>query len=252
MRSLTLLSLAATTCMWSACSFPSFQATKTIEFSVPAASLTSLVCTSHNGHIVVDGDPAATQVMVKAELTVRGETQEEANANLNLLEIGQEQNGSQLKLWGKYPTGTLVNRSPSFAFTMQVPANMQLELESHNGDLTVRGTDGALRMETHNGDIEAKVATSKVEVETHNGTVTLDLTGSGKLDGSVTSHNGGITIGLASAIHTTVEAGTHNGSVKAGANAAEASSSKKVLTYRIGDGSGKLLVSTHNGSVNIR
>jgi len=252
MRQSTLLSLVTTAALASACSYPRFQAKKTIEFTLPAASVSRLLCTSHNGRIVVDGDPTATAVNLKAEMSVRGHTQEEANANLNLLEVGQEQTDGQLKLWGKYPTGVFDNLSPSFAFTMTVPARMQLQLETHNGDLVARGTEGAIRLETHNGSIEAKVTTQKVEVETHNGAVALDLAGSGPLDGNISSHNGGIRIGIAGERGTTIEAATHNGSIQAGANVATASVSRNRLSGRIGDGSGKLVITTHNGSVTIR
>jgi Putative adhesin len=252
MRQSTLLSLVTVAALTSSCSYPRFQAKKTVEFTLPAASVSRLLCTSHNGKIVVDGDPAATAVNLKAEMSVRGHTQEEANANLNLLEVGQEQTDGQLKLWGKYPTGGLNNLSPSFAFTMTVPARMQLQLETHNGDVVARGTEGPIRLETHNGSIEAKVTTAKVEVETHNGTVELDLGGSGPLDGTVTSHNGGIRVGIGNDRGTRIEASTHNGSIQAGANVAEASVSRTRLSGKIGDGSGKLVITTHNGSVTIR
>lgn len=251
MRQSLLLSLVAIAALGSACSYPSFQAKKTVEFTLPSATVTRLLCTSHNGSIKVSGDAAATAIQLKAEMSVRGTTQEEADANLNLLEVGQEQADGTLKVWGKYPTGSLNNRSPSFSFTVTVPARMQLELESHNGGLTALGTDGPLRLETHNGNIDAKVATGKVEAVTHNGSVDLELAGAGRLDGTITSHNGGIRIGIAGDRGATVEAATHNGSVKAGAKVAEAAATRTSLRGRIGDGSGKLVITTHNGNVTI-
>lgn len=252
MRNSLLLPLVSIAALTSACSYPGFQAKKTVEFTLPAASVSRLLCTSHNGNIVIDGDPAATAVNLKAEMSVRGYTQEEANANLNLLEVGQEQADGQLKLWGKYPPGSLNDVSPSFAFTLTVPARMQLQLQSHNGDLIARGTEGPIQLETHNGSIEAKVTTAKVEVETHNGAVALDLAGSGPLDGTITSHNGGIRVGIGSDRGATIEAATHNGSIKAGEGIVTASVSRNRLRGKIGDGSGKLVITTHNGSVAIR
>jgi hypothetical protein len=251
MRHSLLLSLVAIAALGSACGYPSFQAKKTVELTLPTASVSRLLCTSHNGRIEVSGDAAATSINLKAEMSVRGSTQEEADANLNLLEVGQEQNDGTLKVWGKYPTGSLNNRSPSFSFTMTVPARMHLELESHNGGLTARGTDGPIRLETHNGDIDAKVATGKVEAETHNGSVELAIGGTGKLDGTVTSHNGGIRVGITGERGATIEAATHNGSIKAGAKVAEAAATRTSLRGRIGDGSGKLVITTHNGNVTI-
>lgn len=251
MRHTFLLPLVAVALLTSACSYPRFQARKTVELTLPAASVSRLQCTSHNGEIAIDGDPVATDVVLKVEMSVRGHSQEEADTNLDLLEVGQEEAGGQLKLWGKYPAGLLNNLSPSFAFTMTVPAQMELQLRSHNGDLIARGTKGAIRLETHNGSINANVSAAKVEVETHNGAVELDLAGSGPLDGTITSHNGGIRVGIGQ--HgATIEAATHNGSIRAGEGIVAASVTRNRLRGTIGDGSGRLAITTHNGSVTIR
>ncbi|MFY9342502.1 MAG: DUF4097 family beta strand repeat-containing protein [Planctomycetota bacterium] len=235
-----------------ACAFPNHKASKVVELSLPAAAVERLQCESHNGGITVNGDPAATDIGLRAELSVRGFSQEEADANLHLLEVGQETKDGTLRIFGKYPSGELLNRSPSFSFTLKVPQRMAVQLESHNGDIVADGVQGPAKLETHNGDIGGALRTGNLSATTHNGDVTLRIAGDGALDGEVTSHNGDIDLQLAEGLGTSLEASTHNGRVTPPSKLVDASLSRRKLKCRIGDGKGRLVVDTHNGDVLIR
>jgi hypothetical protein len=235
-----------------ACVFPNYKASKVVELKLPAAQIERLHCESHNGDITVTGDATASEISLQAELTVRGYSQEEADANLHLLEVAHEASGGTLHVFGKYPRSELNNRSPSFRFTLRVPTAMAVELSSHNGDIAATGIAGTAKLETHNGDIGGTLRTNHVVAETHNGDVDLRIDGDGALDGSVTSHNGDIDLVLASGLGTQLKASTHNGRVTPPANTADATVGKRRLTCRIGDGKGQLVVDTHNGDVVIR
>lgn len=234
------------------CSYPQHVASKVVELSIPAAGLTDLACESHNGRLSVVGDAAVTQVELRAELSVRGYSQGEADANLHLLEIGRETTGGRLRIFGKYPPDQLNNRSPSFAFSLKVPQGLAVQLESHNGDLVVRGVDGQMKLTTHNGSIEGSATTKRVEAVTHNGDVHLELAGEGSLDGTIESHNGTVVVGLGKGRGAMLAASTHNGDIDLTAEAADVQMSKRSLRARIGDGSGRLTVTTHNGDVHLR
>jgi DUF4097 and DUF4098 domain-containing protein YvlB len=246
------LSLTAVAVAAAACAFPNFKSTKVVELKLPATKLERLKCESHNGNIKLTGDAAAAEISLHAELTVRGHTQEEADANLHLLEVGQEQDGGTLRIFGKYPKGELNNRSPSFRFTLVVPTALAVELSSHNGNIAATGIAGTAKFETHNGNIDGSLRTNQVIADTHNGNVDLRLEGEGSLDGSVTSHNGNIDLVVASGLGTQLQASTHNGRVTPPANVVDAAASKRRFTCRLGDGKGKLVVGTHNGNVKIR
>lgn len=234
------------------CVYPNYKASKVVEFTIPAGNLQTIDCQSHNGDITVNGDPAVTEIALRAEMSVRGYSQAEADANLHLLEVGREETAGLLKIWGKYPSGELNNRSPGFRFTMKVPQRLALQLVSHNGDLNVQGTEGTARFETHNGDIGGSLQTNQVVATTHNGDVVLKLAGAGALDGEVTSHNGDIELTLAEGFGTRLAASTHNGRVTPPARIAEASVGKRSLAGSLGDGKGRLVVESHNGNVTFR
>lgn len=234
------------------CVFPNYQASKVVEFTIPAADLQKIDCQSHNGDIIVSGDPAASAVALRAELSVRGYSQAEADANLHLLEVCHEEALGTLRVWGKYPEGELGNRSPSFRFSMKVPPRLALQLLSHNGDVEATGTAGPVAIETHNGDIGGSLRTHHVVATTHNGDVDLRLEGDGALDGEIRSHNGDIAVALADGLGTSLEATTRNGRVTPPVRVAEASIGKRSLRCSLGDGKGRLVVETHNGNVVFR
>ena len=234
-----------------ACSYPRYVATKTVEYTIPATSTTNLLCQTHNGHITVTGESNTSQVEVRAELSVRGHTQDEADANLHLLEVGREQTDGTLRLFVKYPPDDLFNCSPSGSFVLRVPRDLACGLESHNGRLTLRGTRGNVRLETHNGSIEATVEGNEVETTTHNGNIRLALAGSDPVRAEVHSHNGSIEMSLPENIGTMLDASTHNGKIVGPDRVVDATYRKRSLRGRIGDGTGSLTVSTHNGNVKI-
>ena len=217
-----------------ACSSPRFAAKKSVVFDAPATALQRLECTSHNGRIEVVGDPDATTVSVRAELSVRGHTPEEAEFNLSQLEVGQETDGGTLRVAGRWPREALSRNSPSFAFTITMPARLELALVSHNGGLRAIDVAGATQATTHNGDIRAEFAAD------------------GEVRAEVSTHNGDVTVAFPGAVDATFQARTHNGSTSDGGRLADASVARGELSGRLGAGAGRIVVTTHNGNVTIR
>lgn len=246
MRTLLLLPFLA------ACSIhPAFVATKVVELEIPAATLQGLACESHNGAIVVTGAPTDT-IKLRCEMSVRGVTQEEADANLAQLDLGREATDTRLKLFGRYPKSELWNRSPSFAFTLTAPARLAFELTTHNGDVTTNGVTGAVVATTHNGRIGGQVDGAQVTATSHNGDVALQVGGSGNLEGTIETHNGDVQLVFAGARNTAIEASTHNGRLSATGAAAVVEARRGSLRANVGTGGGKLVVTTHNGDVTVR
>jgi DUF4097 and DUF4098 domain-containing protein YvlB len=237
--------------LFAACTYPRYVATKTVEYAIPATSTTNLLCQTHNGNITVTGESNTSQIAVHAELSVRGYTQDEADANLHLVEVGREQEGGTLRLFVKYPSD-ISDCSPSGSFVLGVPRDLACGLESHNGRLCLRGTRGNARLETQNGSIEATVEGPEVETTTHNGNIRLALAGSDPIKAKVLSHNGSIEMSLPENIGTMLDASTHNGRVVGPERVVAATYGRSSLRGRIGDGTGSLTVSTHNGNVRIR
>ena len=231
-----------------------------IETEIPAGSLQQLACESHNGDITITG-AATDTITLRVEMSVRGITQAEADSNLHLLELGRELVGDRLRLFGKYPPNALDNRSPTFTFTLTAPARLVLQLESHNGDLVARKVDGTVAAVTHNGRIQAELASSAVRLKTHNGDVQVQIDGQGPLDGTVESHNGGVELTFDGGRATAIVASTHNGHitsngpvrvVASGMGSVQGGPPGSMLQAQVGDGGGKLGITTHNGDITLR
>lgn len=235
-----------------ACSYPKHVAKRSVAFDAPAAALQRLECSSHNGRIEVVGDPDATMVTVRAELSVRGETPADAEANLALLQVGQETDGGTLRLAGRWPRDVLARMSPAFAFTITVPARLELALVTHNGGLRAVDVAGATQATTHNGDVEWRGRSRQVALESHNGDVRAEFAADGDVRAEVQTHNGDVSVAFPGAVDAAFTARTHNGSTSDGGRLAEASVGRRELSGRLGAGSGAIVVTTHNGNVTIR
>jgi len=235
----------------SACSLARFQAHADRNLTESAQGLTGIECSSHNGDISVVGVRGQQQVAIAARLSARGDSEIDAIANVARLEVAVVRSNGVLRIEGKVPEDFGWRFSPSFAFVLEVPAELAATLTSHNGDLAVRGLDGRLVATTHNGRITADTGADALQVRTHNGDVQLDLAGGGSVAGAVTTHNGSIEVDLGQRA-AVVEASTHNGGLSAVRAFAQLEQRDNWLCGRTGQGGGRLQLDTHNGSVTIR
>lgn len=248
MRVLPLLFLLPTACTI----HPSHEARRVVDFTVPAAGIEALRCTSHNGAIVVIGASGRSDYAVRVEITAHGNSQEEADANLAQLDVDRTTREGVLTLAGKVPDGMPMVCSPGFAFTVTAPQDCRLALETHNGSIEVKGTKGRVDLQTHNGEVVADVTTGQVDVVTHNGSISLTVSGNEPVNGKVESHNGSVTVQLPQGSGTNVVASSDNGKVDVGGHARVTGEGKSRVEASYGEGNGKLSVSTHNGAVSVR
>lgn len=248
-KTLLLLPLLA-----AACSSPSFVASKTLALEVPLADAVRLECRTHNGDITVTTGEATDTVLVRAELQVRGHTQEEADGNLHQMSLRHQNVDGTLRLIRDLPSTQLSGFSPSYTFVLTVPRELALDLQTHNGDVATSGTRGALRIRSHNGDIATQVTSDQIELNTHNGDIQLAIVGARHLDSRIESHNGDIRVVVPEGASGWLDAHTHNGRISLPDGVREASISRRSARGRVGpeDAGGQVYAKTHNGNVEIR
>ena len=239
--------------LFAACSFPKSVASKTVELEIPLEQATVLSCRNHNGDITVSKGPSDGFVTVRAELRVRGHSQAEADDNLATMSLRHEIDGTELRLIRDYPKQEMSGFSPSYRFTIAVPAHLALDLHSHNGNITTTGTTGHIEVRTHNGDIDAEVANPEVHAGTHNGDIALAIVIPGQLESSVRSHNGNVRVKLHPETSAWIEARSHNGRINPPDGAFDTTTKKRSMRCRVGEQQteGELKVRTHNGNVRI-
>jgi len=84
-------------------------------------------------------------------------------------------------------------------FLVRAPRNAELDVQSHNGPLSVRDFEGTLNARTHNGPVSFSGRSGVVTIEAHNGPISINLDGT-SFDGSldVHAHNGPLSLNIPS------------------------------------------------------
>ncbi len=231
------------------CSFTQFEASRDLHRSHPAEGVLTLRCATHNGPIRVRGKQGQQMVEVVAHLTAYGDSEEEALANVAALDVEIQREGNELVIRGIEPESYDWRDQSSFSYSIDLPPDVVLRLESHNGDIEAFDVAGNLELGTHNGGILLRTSASKLTLETHNGGIDVTMTGDGPVGGSVVTHNGGVDVRLG-ARAAVVEASTHNGSIEAAGGTVVQSSDDRVR-FVAGEAGGALQVLTHNGAVHV-
>ena len=98
----------------------------------------------------------------------------------------------------------------SVRIEIQLPSELDVELEGQNGGVTVTGLDGDLELETTNGTIAVEESSGRLTLETTNGRIELSDVTSTTVDAETT--NGGVRLEF-SAAPDSVSARSTNGEI---------------------------------------
>jgi DUF4097 and DUF4098 domain-containing protein YvlB len=176
------------------------------------------------------------QVKIVAEKTAWGADEAEAQKELEELVVLVEQDGDTVDISLQRPDQmNVLNLRPdiwSVEFTITVPAEASVTLDSSNGDLVLSGITGDADLQTGFGDIEVSGLSGAVILKTTNGNITAtDINSKG--DVSLTSEFGNITAERISAANGSI--GSTNG----------------LLNIREIDASGDLKIGSDFGSISL-
>ncbi|MFC1781930.1 DUF4097 domain-containing protein, partial [Planctomycetota bacterium] len=282
--------LLFSSCIMTGCLEQSEQFTKIVHMPVTALSPGSGFTTStHNGLIEVRGSNVA-DCNVIATIVGRAATIEDAKEVVEETELGFEKSVEGLAFQIKTPQN-LIGRSVSVSLDIVVPDNIDLELETHNGEINienisgntlakthngkvnVKNISGVTRLETyngrieseeisgdfdfksHNGQIESQEISGNIKFQTYNGSVKALFSGNARADCDIemTTHNGSIELTTPPNYSARVNISTHNGSIDTNLPVTVSGRlSRNKLTGTVGAGLGMLNIETYNGSINIR
>lgn len=241
--------------------------------------------TTLNGSVQISADAAARDVLILATITASGESQEDADRRLGLVQVNaQRLADGTLDVSSTFPDGRRSNDSCSLDITLPdataavvETSNGSVTLVGLNGDANVHTSNGSIRVEHQRGAVNARTSNGRivvlqagdsVDVQTSNGSVELDgfagsatvKTSNGKVTcragslstGPMNIHtsNGSITFVAPSTLGGTIEISTSNGGIAvSGANDVEGT--KKHRTVRLSDSGPASLIETSNGQVTI-
>lgn len=152
------------------------------------------------------------QVYIKAEKTAWGTNETEAQQVLANLVVSIEQNGDSVEITSRHPDTAefldLRRAATSVRFTITVPAETSVTLDTANGDLELSGTTGDADLRSDFGNITIADVSGVVTVKTNNGIVSVQNIAS-EGDVSLTSEFGDITTREISGVN--VSANSTNG-----------------------------------------
>lgn len=181
------------------------------------AGLLDLTVESSNGSVVVQSADSTTMsivpgdtanVTVKATLRSRADTLEKAQERVNAIVVEMVQTGDNLLLRYNSADQSLdVRKYSGVSFEVTVPAQADVEVDTSNGAITIRGIEGQFNLDTSNGAIDMDDLVGVVHADTSNGRIDVDGF-RGTLD--LETSNGAIDV---EDVEASIDARTSNGRI---------------------------------------
>lgn len=211
-----------------------------------------------NGSITVKGW-AQNSVLVRARLEAWAEDDSEARQIASQIRL--EQAGGRIRATG--PEFSVLDgllnwdryRRWAVSFEIFAPWSTDLELDSHNGGITISDIRGRIEFQSHNGGVRLMRVAGDVSGETHNGGINVELNGN-TWDGrqlEVSTHNGGVTLSLPASYSARLETRTHRGRLDSDFPVTvRGRLDSNDRNFDIGAGGPPIRVNTHNGGIRLR
>lgn len=226
--------------------------TEKVEYKVDGTGKTSISVDNTNGRINVSRSKDTLGVItIKAEKTayVKYDEQDEPIRNV---EVNIDSSGNELKIETEITSeGGLFrkHRSAKVNYDIEIPANLNVKVETVNGTITLSRIDNEVIAHTVNGSINVYSCPGELNLESVNGKVTCNV--DSLTNGiNVNVVNGTVKIGGLKNVNADVEASTVNGRVKFyNLNFSDLVSEKKNLKGKLGTGGSRINISAINGSV---
>lgn len=186
-------------------------------------------------------------VQVTARMQAQDRTDAEARELLSRIHIVTD--GRGVRADGPSTGGEYEGWSVSYY--VYVPRRFDLDLEAHNGGLSVAGVSGKLALDTHNGSIALVDVGGDVRANTQNGSLNVQLIGN-QWDGTgldAETRNGSVRLAVPERYAAQLETGTVNGSIRTDIPVTVSGRISRQLSIPLGGGGRTVRAMTTNGSV---
>lgn len=213
------------------------------EMSLPATGSVA-VDAGRNGGIKVWG-AQQSQIELEVRIQVWGRSEEKARSMAEQVEIRTDGN----RIRAEAPS----DDDWSVSYRLRIPHQTDLDLEAHNGGISIEEVTGQLRATTHNGGLSLAALAGDVQAETTNGGVHVELTGdhwAGRgMD--VETRNGGVKVSIPEGYSAELETGTVNGRINIDFPVTVQGQLGRNVETKLGEGGAPVRVITRNGGVTI-
>jgi DUF4097 and DUF4098 domain-containing protein YvlB len=194
----------------------SAETTEAQTFSVSGAAFVD--ADTPFGNVTITGG-TGSQVSVTAQKTTYGDSQSQADANLQNLKVSMTQDGSRVTLRVEDPLADAriqLGQASQVDFTVQVPTETTVSVHTRSGDVSLSGTQGKADLFSDFGTVEVHDVKGGVALHSSSGQVTasgIQLLPSGFGDLSLYSEFGEVSLQDVSLEHVVAHSGS--GSVSA-------------------------------------
>lgn len=150
-------------------------------------------------------------------------------------------------------TGDLVLRTADGDVDLQDCSTEKASVRTEDGDVTIQRCAGSFEIRSSDGSVElAAMRVGRVEIESEDGDVGLDLLDARSLDVVITTEDGTVDVATAVDLSAELDVSTGDGRIDVDLPGAELSRSRRRVTGRLGEGEGRIRITTEDGNVKVR
>jgi hypothetical protein len=218
------------------------------EQTVPSVGRLNLDATP-NGSATVKGW-LRSDTLVRAR--IEGSADTEAAAASIASQVSIDSSGGQVRAMGPQSAN---NSWWSVSYEIFVPQTTDLNLNTHNGAITISDVRGQIHFDVKNGDVHLKRVAGDVSGATVNGAIQVELAGA-IYDGrqlEVSTRNGAVTVAMPNYYSAHVQAETSSGGIQSDFPLTVTGNLRpRRLDTNLGSGGPLIHISTVNGQVRLK
>jgi hypothetical protein len=214
----------------------------------PASGTALSVDGRRNGGVSVRG-VSGDSLVVHARIQTTARTQAAADAAASRIVVHTD--GNKV-----YADGPDASDDTQWVVTYDIyaPTALDLDLETQNGPVAVRGVRGTIRLSAQNGPIAIHGAGGDVRARATNGPLSVHLTGA-RWEGTgldAETHNGPVSLSVPDGYSAALETGTQNGPMVTDIAVTVQGRISRRINATLGSGGAPVRAVTTNGPVSIR
>ena len=259
MKKLLLINSSLVVCLctlavFSGCGDFNFRAkhARTVNMSVPVGQVTELCVETTVGSITVTGAEVA-DCNITAEITVKAETQDEAQKLAEQVEIEAKPDGDRLIVKASKPA-ELKKRKLEVKFDIVAPRQLKVDCSVNVGSVNVSQMNERIEVSGNVGSIFCRNVVGDINLNSNVGSVEVEYAegAAAACNATITTNVGSIDFAAPAQLSAQVSASTNVGSVKTDKPITVVGKVGKSINGTIGAGEGKIRLETNVGSIHIK
>ena len=229
-----------------------FMAEQDFYSRIDAADNSKLGVVGISGNISITGVADSDSIIVSGTRRVRSESTEDAEAHLPLLEVDIDDTGSDVVARTEQPSQA-EGRLYEVDYEIIVPADMEVQVSSINGNVTINHVTASVDIGLVNGQIVLDDVVGSTSVGLTNGQIDAEVTL--PIDGVIDMGVVNGTIDLEIPVDTSAEfsAAVTNGEIEVAGNLSlqDIETGHVWITGTLGDGQGEITLTVINGNIDV-